>query len=200
MSPVGDRTRRTEISQAEESMEGTHVALMRGINVGGKNKLPMKDVVALFEKVGCRSVRTYIQSGNVVFQGDPAVAESVVDEVPRRIAKRFGYWVPVVLRSAEELRDAATRNPFVAEQPDPKHLHVGFLADAPDSDAVASLDPARSTGDRFAVLGREVYLHVPGGMARTKLTTDYFDRRLDTVMTVRNWRTVSRLLEMVVAT
>jgi uncharacterized protein (DUF1697 family) len=169
---------------------------MRGINVGGKNKLPMKDLAALFEEVGCREVRTYIQSGNVVFEGDATLANRVVTEVPRRIADRFGYRVPVIVRTARELRDEADCHPFVAEATDPKHLHLGFLADAPSAQAIASLDPTRSSVDSFAVLGRAVFLHVPGGMARTRLTTDYFDRRLATIMTVRTWRTVEKLLEM----
>ena len=177
-------------------MLGSHVALMRGINVGGKNKLPMKDLVALFVEVGCRQVRTYIQSGNVVFEGDAELAERVVTDVPTRIAARFGLSVPVIVRTAEEVRDAVSMHPFVAEAADLKHLHMGFLADTPSADAVASLDPARSAVDAFAVMGKEIFLHVPGGMARTKLTTDYFDRRLGTVLTVRNWRTVNKLLEM----
>ena len=173
------------------------VALMRGINVGGKNKLLMKDLVELFEEAGCREVRTYIQSGNVVFEGDSGLADRVRAEVPRAIADGFGYSVPVVLRTTQELRDAVARNPFVNEAADPKHLSVGFLAEEPSAEAVASLDPGRSTVDSFAVVGKEVFLHVPGGMARTKLTTDYFDRRLGTIMTARNWRTVNKLLEMV---
>jgi uncharacterized protein (DUF1697 family) len=177
-------------------MSETHVALMRGINVGGKNKLPMKDLAALFEEVGCRQVLTYIQSGNVVFDADTTTAERSRTHVPELLAERFGYRVPVVLRTARELRAAAARHPFLDEADDAKHLHVGFLADAPSAEAVETLDPARSAGDSFAVLGREVFLHVPGGMARTKLTTDYFDRRLGTVMTVRNWRTVTTLIEM----
>jgi uncharacterized protein (DUF1697 family) len=114
----------------------------------------------------------------------------------QRIEERFGFQVPVVLRSARELRDAADRHPYLASATDHKHLHVGFLAASPDAASVSSLDPARSAVDRFAVLGREVFLYVPGGMARTKLTTDFFDRGLGTVMTVRNWRTVNKLLEM----
>ena len=91
---------------------------------------------------------------------------------------------------------AAASNPFVAAGADPAHLSLGFLAEAPSADTVASLDPTRSSIDSFRVMGREVYLHVPGGMARTKLTTAFFDRGLNSVMTVRNWRTVNKLLEM----
>ncbi|MGD8870700.1 MAG: DUF1697 domain-containing protein [Gemmatimonadota bacterium] len=178
------------------TMGQTYVALMRGINVGGKNKLPMKQLTAMFEDLGCTDVRTYIQSGNVVFGAEPDLAESVPVEIPRRIDSDLGYSVPVVLRSAADLRAAVDRHPFVDAAEDTKHLHVGFLADAPTDDQIAKLDPARSDVDSFDVIGREVHLHVPGGMGRTKLTTGYFDRRLDTVMTVRNWRTVNRLLEM----
>lgn len=177
-------------------MKRQHIALMRGINVGGKNKLPMQELAAIFEEAGCVSVRTYIQSGNVVFEADQELVDELAEDVPRRIQGRFGLLVPVVLRTADALRRIVARNPFVGEDTDPKHLHVGFLAEAPGAEAVASLDPVRSNVDSFAVLDAEVYLHVPGGMGRTKLTTDWFDRRLGTVMTVRNWRTVNALVEM----
>ena len=172
------------------------VALLRGINVGGKNKLPMKALVALFEDLGCTGVSTYIQSGNVVFQADGRTAADLAEAAREAIADRFRYDVPVVLRSAVELRHVVEGNPFLSEDPDPRHLHVGFLAEAPDLPEVESLDPARSSIDRFAVVDAEVYLHVPGGMGRTKLTTDFFERRLGTVMTARNWRTVMKLVEM----
>jgi uncharacterized protein (DUF1697 family) len=177
-------------------MGDTYVALLRGINVGGKNKLPMKELVALFEDIGCDEVRTYIQSGNVVFRTGVDRVSEVQDAVCEAIAARFGYRIPVLLRTAQELGNVVATNPFLVESPDPKHLHVGFLADTPSAERVQSLDPRRSDVDRFAVLGAEVYLHVPGGMGRTKLTTDYFDRRLGKVMTVRNWRSVQALLEM----
>lgn len=174
----------------------TYVALLRGINVGGKRRLPMKELVGLFEDVGALEVRTYIQSGNVVFApGSTSVAE-LQSELERAIEARFGFDVPVVMRTVEALREAVSHNPFVATGADPRHLHMGFLADAPTDGAVASLDPARSDVDSFRVLGAEVHLHVPGGMGRTKLTTDWFDRRLGTTMTVRNWRTVHKLIEI----
>jgi uncharacterized protein (DUF1697 family) len=185
------------MSQGTEiTMTGTRVALMRGINVGGRNKLPMKDLAAVFEDVGCLDVRTYIQSGNVVLRGGPEPLERLASLVTERIAQRFGFRTPVVVRTAEQLRAAVEANPFLAASPDPRHLHVGFLAELPSSEAVAGLEPARSTIDRFAVRGREVYLHVPGGMGRTKLTNDWFDRHLGVTMTVRNWRTVNALVDM----
>jgi uncharacterized protein (DUF1697 family) len=173
-----------------------HVALLRGINVGGKHKLPMKDLVALLEDAGCSRVRTYIQSGNVVFETPESSVADLAADIERRIGKRFGYEVPIVLRSAEALRAVASGNPFLAQGAEETHLHVGFLADPPTPEAVASLDPSRSEIDSFRVVGADVYLHTPGGMGRTKLTTDWFERRLGTRMTVRNWRTVGKLVEM----
>lgn len=177
-------------------MAATHLALLRGVNVGGKNKLPMKDLAAMFAAAGCDDVRTYIQSGNVLFRAEPAVAAGVATAVAGAIAHRFGYRTPVVVRTAEELRRAVARNPFLASGAAPEALHVLFLADEPARDRVDALDPGRSPGDDFAVLGREVFLHLPRGVAGSKLTNAYFDARLATVSTGRNWRTVTTLLGM----
>lgn len=173
-----------------------HVALLRGINVGGKNSLPMKDLAAMFERAGCGSVRTYIQSGNVVFDAPAPLIKTLAAKIAGDIEKRFGFRAPVVLRSAAELDDAVRANPFVKKAADPKALHVYFLAGQPDAKAIAALDPARSSPDAFEVRGREIYLHLPNGMARTKLTNAYFDSKLSTVSTARNWATIQKLLEM----
>lgn len=175
---------------------GVHVALLRGINVGGRNKLPMKELAAIFADAGCTEVRTYIQSGNVVFRARPSVAKGIGDFVAKRILKRFGYRVPVVLRTANELRKVAERNPFFGPHVDTKLLHVVFLVSRPGPAKVAGLDPDRSPPDEFALRGREIYLRCPNGMARTKLTNQYFDSRLATTSTVRSWATVLELLEL----
>ena len=175
---------------------GTYIALLRGINVGGKNKLPMPDLAAMFTEAGCTDVRTYIQSGNVVFSVTPKSAKQVPDFVSRRIADRFGYRVPVVLRAADEFRQVAVSNPFLESDCDADLLHVGFLADLPDQRHIAALDAKRSPGDSFKVRGREVYLCLPNGVAKSKLTNAYFDSKLATTSTFRNWRTVLKLLEM----
>jgi len=173
-----------------------HVALLRGINVGGKNMIPMADLAAIFEAAGARDVRTYIQSGNVVFAASPRIAERIPAAVAKAIAKEFRLEIPVVLRSADELRRAAARNPFLEQGIDPDWLHVAFLADVPERARASSLDSKRSPGDAFVLLGREIYLHLPNGAARTKLTNAWFDSKLATTSTLRNWRTVQKLLEM----
>jgi len=186
----------TSATDAGAPAREAHVALLRGVNVGGKNSVPMADLAALFAEAGCSSVRTYIQSGNVVFAPPAKRPADLAGLLARRIEARFGLKVPVVLRSAGELEAVVRGNPFLAEGADEERLHVMFLAGAPAPEAVARLDPHRSPPDRFVVAGRDVYLHTPNGMARSKLTNDHFDRALATVSTVRNWRTVSKLLEM----
>lgn len=173
-----------------------HVALLRGINVGGKNLLPMRSLAALFAEVGCNDVRTYIQSGNVVFRAKDATVRKLPGVVGRAIEERFGLRVPVVVRSAADLARVQRANPFLAKGADPAELHVVFLAEAPAAAAVAALDGKRSPPDELVVLGREIYLRLPNGVARTKLTNDYFDSKLATTSTMRNWRTVLKLVEM----
>lgn len=177
-------------------MSATYVALLRGINVGGKNKLPMSDLRDMFTEVGCRDARSYIQSGNVIFRADPAVVASLAGSVTARIAERFGYRVPVLLRTADEIGAVIRHNPFLAAGAAEETLHVVFLADRPSTRSVASLDPDRSPPDAYTVHGREIYLHLPNGAARTKLTTAYFDTNLATTSTVRNWRTVVTLFAL----
>jgi uncharacterized protein (DUF1697 family) len=173
-----------------------YVALLRGINVAGKNLLLMKDLAGVFHDAGCSAVNTYIQSGNVLFTADAAVETTLPVKISSLIEKDFGHRVPVVLRTLAELRAAVAANPFLVPGVDQRALHVYFLGDRPAQDLVAALDPGRSPPDRFAVLGREVYLHLPDGMARTKLTNAWLDSKLKTVSTARNWNTLLKLVEL----
>lgn len=176
----------------------THVALLRGINVGGKNILPMKELAKIFSEAGCGGVRTYIQSGNVIFDA-PSGAPGICDGVKAKIEKRYGYRIPLVLRTSAQLLKTIRDNPFLKAGVDEKWLYVYFLADSPNAAAIAALDPARSAPDAFHVRGREIYLHLPSGMGQSKLTNAYFDSKLSTVSTARNWATVLKLAEMMEA-
>src|ERR1700684_3252878 len=106
-------------------MPDSQLALLRGINVGGKNKLPMRDLAAIFEAAGCKDVRTFIQSGNIIFTASSSVSQRLVGVVASRIAEQFGYKVPVILRTAQQLRDVVSNNPFPHAE---DTLHVMFLA------------------------------------------------------------------------
>src|ERR1700722_7628919 len=164
--------------QAKETHPRTFVALLRGINVAGKNPLPMSSLAQLFSAEGCEEVRTYIQSGNVIFRAGSDLAAQLRASIERRIADRFGYQVPILVRSDRELAGVLRANPFLGKPGvEEATLHVMFLADRPTLQQVAGLAPARSPPDAFAVRGREVYLHCPNGFGRTKLTNRYFDAR-----------------------
>ncbi len=174
----------------------TYIALLRGINVGGKNKLPMKQLAKLCEDIGCDNVRTYIQSGNVLLRAPARLADAFADQLTDRIQASLNLSVPVVVRSARELRNVVAGNPFIKAGADESALHVVFLADKPPKQQVAALDPNRSPGDEFIVKGREIYLRLPNGAGNSKLTNAYFDSKLGAVSTARNWRTVLKLLEL----
>jgi uncharacterized protein (DUF1697 family) len=174
----------------------TYVALLRGINVGGKNKLPMAALRDLLTDLGHEDVVTYIQSGNVVLKAasKPAV---VAKEIADGIEAEFGLQVPVIVRSRAELSRVVSGNPYLAPGADPATLHVMFLAAKPSAAAIAKLDPQRCPPDRFTVHGREIFLQLPNGMGRTKLTNDYFESRLGVPGTARNWKTVNKLLDLI---
>jgi uncharacterized protein (DUF1697 family) len=173
-----------------------HVALLRGINVGGNNKIPMAALSAMFTALGHTEVRTYIQSGNVIFRPRlrSPVGTGLDLELEQAILETFKLPIRVVTRTGDELREVLAHNPFPAAEPE--RLMVVLLRDVPGPDAIARLDPDRSPPDRFVVRGREIYAYCPNTFAKTKLTLDWFERRLGTVGTARNWRTIGVLAEM----
>jgi uncharacterized protein (DUF1697 family) len=185
-----------QIAMNRSQVFSTHLALLRGINLADKNRLLMRDLVEIFVDTGCTDVRTHIQSGNVIFGASPGALEGLPGRIASQIEERFGCRIPVILRTAGELGHTIRNNPFVKAGKDENTLHVLFLAGRPDPKAVGHLDPDRSPPDEFLVGHREIYLHLPNGVARTKLNNAYFDSKLATISTGRNWRTVLKLFEM----
>lgn len=172
-----------------------HVALLRGINVGGKHRVPMAELRELFVRAGCRDVETYIQSGNVVFGATAAALPKLALALPKQMEKAFGFPIPLVLRTAEELEQIVKRNPYPDARESDK-LHVVFLRDLPTKAAATGLDPNRSPGDSFTILGRDLFVKYANGAGKTKLTNTWLDAQLGTVSTARNWRTVLELRGM----
>lgn len=176
--------------------DGVHVALLRGINLGSR-RIPMPDLAGIFADAGCEDVRTYVASGNVVFRAGARLAGRIPDLVAAAIREGYGFHCPIVTRTAAEIDAVVAGNPFADEAAaDPKTVHVAFLQDRPMMSKIEALDPDRSPPDTFVVKGREIYLHCPNGVARSKLTNQWFDSRLGTVSTARNWRTVRKLQEI----
>jgi len=176
------------------------VALLRAVNVGGRNRVPMKELRAALEAAGLRDVSTVLQSGNAVFDASGSDAE-VAAAIRSAIAEAFGLDVGVVVRTAAEMRRIAGANPFLegGDTRDPATLHVAFLEAEPTVTAAAGLDPHRSPPDACVVRGREVYLSYPGGSGRSRLTLGYLEGTLGIQGTARNWRTVERLASILVA-
>jgi uncharacterized protein (DUF1697 family) len=169
----------------------TQIALLRGVNVGGKNRLKMAELRQALGAAGFTGVRSYIQSGNLLF--DPR--EDAEDAVAA-VLQSFGLDVPLIVRSAAWLRAAREAVPFPTDGVDPRFVSIGACLARPSAAAVAAMDPERGGHDRWAVEGDVVYLSTPKGMARTKLTSAWLDRSLQTVVTVRNLRTVDKLLAL----
>ena len=164
------------------------IALLRGVNVGGNKRVEMARLRALLEELGYRDVRTYVNSGNVVFSG-PRRSERHLEAA---IAQTFGFEVPVVLRTRDELADVVQANPLRDVASDPaKHLVVFCGAEA-----ATDLDPADFAPETFHVRGREVYLWAPGGVATSPLTKVLATKSVGEKSTARNWRTVEKLLAL----
>lgn len=174
----------------------TYVALLRGINVGGRSPVAMDALARLFVDRGHAAVRTYIQSGNVVFVSRRADQAALAGEMESALAEELGVRSPVVLRTAGDLKRIAAGHPFAAEEPEPATLHVTFLGATVEGARLAELDPPAAAGERWSVVGREVYLQCPAGYGRTKLNNGYFERRLGVPATTRNWNTVLKLRDL----
>ena len=181
----------------------TFVALLRSVNVGGRNRVPMADLRDLVASLGFGDVETYLQSGNVVFtgSGSPAGAGRALEDGVRT---RFGLEVPVVMRSKTELGRVVAGNPYAGPGVDPRTVHVTFLARTPDAahrEELVRLGAGSGPGgvfgdDRLTPAGADIYLHCPGGYGETKLNNAFVERRSGVVATTRNWRTVTALAAM----
>jgi uncharacterized protein (DUF1697 family) len=169
------------------------LALLRGVNVGGARSLPMAELERLFRAAGAGAVETVIQSGNVVFEADDA--EEIGAAAATAIEAKFGYRPAMIMRDAQRWRAMAAANPFVAAGQPQDCLHVACLAAAPDPRAPASLDLQATAPDEFVIAGADVYLRLPNGVAKANLTNARLDKAFRTISTMRNWRTVRKLLE-----
>ena len=172
----------------------TSVALFRGINVGGKNALAMKDLRDILQRLGCEDVRTFIQSGNAVFRR-PETTPRLEERIREAIFSSHGFEPAVLLTTAEHLERAVRANPFPEAESDPSKLHLFFLADVPTEPFSDAIEDIRADSERFAVIGAVAYLHAPDGIARSKLAARV-ERMLGVAATARNWRSVTRILEM----
>ena len=173
----------------------TYVALFRGINVGGHCSLPRKELVAILEEIGAQKVRTYIQSGNAVFESDEKNLARVSKQLSAEVMKRRGFEPHVLILTLEEFNKAITENPFPEAVADPSSLHLGFLASHPKSPDLNKLSSLRKESERFHLTESVFYLHAPEVVGRSKLAASS-EKLLGVPMTDRNWKTVCKVMEM----
>ncbi|MGK5738594.1 DUF1697 domain-containing protein [Micromonospora sp. URMC 103] len=173
-----------------------YVALLRGVNVGTTARIAMADLRRIVTALGHEDVRTYLQSGNVVFGSGVRDAERLAAGIARAIADELGLTVPVLVRSAREMAALAGGNPYADREDDPTKLLVAFLATAPEPSRVAALTVPGGETAAFTVTGREVYLHHPDGYGRSKFSNAYLEKKLGVVSTTRNWKSVRALADL----
>lgn len=171
------------------------IGLFRGINVGGNNILPMKELVGELEALKLTDVRTYIQSGNVVFSSSAKAAGPLTKKIVNRIEERFGFAPQLLLLNHGELMRAVENNPFPQATSDPKSLHFFFLTKPARQANLKALDEAKAKTESFQLTDHVFYLHAPDGIGRSKLAASA-ERQLGVVTTARNYRTVEKVLAM----
>lgn len=173
-----------------------YIAILRGINVGGKRKILMADLRLLFQELGYTDVQTYIQSGNVVFDTEGNVKHAIGSRVEKQILRAYGFDVPVIVRTAKEIKQAILQNPFLKEGIAIERLYLTFLNEIPGNDKLELLDQYDYSPDRFEIMGNNVFGFSSGKYSDSKYTNNFFEKILKTSATTRNWKTVLKLLEM----
>lgn len=175
-------------------MAGERVAiLLRAVNVGGHNRVPMAELRTLCGRLGLRDVATYVASGNIACAAPPDL-DAMLRMVETAIAEEFGVETPAIGRTHAELEAAVAGNPYTAFEP--KLMHVVYLAGEPDAEGVTALAGRDFGKDECQVVGREVYVRYATGVQGTKLTPPVMQRLLGVPGTARNWRTAQKLVEL----
>jgi len=176
---------------------GAYIALLRGINVGGHKKILMEHLRTVFESLTLSNVRTYIQSGNVLFESAETDAVSLADRIERGLEQEYGFKIPVVLRTPDQLEATVRRNPFdMTGRPSSDSLYVSFLKEIPSAQAIADCYSFRNDVDEFIVDGAEVYILIHKHYGESKFSNNFLEKKLKVAATTRNWATVNKLIAM----
>lgn len=173
----------------------TYITLLRGINVGGKNILKMKDLADLLEELGAQQVKTYIQSGNVVFQSNK-IPSHLSDQISLTIQQRFGFTPHVLILNQAEFERAIAENPFPEAVSNPSSLHLGFLSFAPEHPNLEGIENLKSESEHYHLTDRVFYLYAPEGIGRSKLAANS-EKLLGVPMTDRNWNTIMKISQLI---
>jgi uncharacterized protein (DUF1697 family) len=173
------------------------VSMLRGVNVGGHNKIKMDALRALYESLKLREAQSYVQSGNVVFQTDERDLVQLAKRIQKGIERTFGCCPEIILRTTSELREVVSRNPFAKRRDiEPAKLHVHFLAGDPGAEARANVLKLKTDPEELSIAGSELYIYFPNGAGKSKLSWPAVNKALKLPGTARNWNSVTKLLEM----
>ena len=174
-----------------------YISLLRGINVSGQKRIQMADLAKVYESIKLSDVKTYIQSGNVVFSAPESLGEKLASKIEKAIQKAYGFKADVVLRTADEWLAILKSNPFLKKNKKPEdQLYVALLRETAE-DKTEELLPYCKAKEKFVFSGRELFLHYPEKFGTTKLTLQVMEKKLGTIATVRNWNTMQALGELV---
>jgi uncharacterized protein (DUF1697 family) len=175
----------------------TYVAILRGINVGGKRMIKMDALKQLFASLGFQNVQTYIQSGNVFFQYKKTSEENLAATIAKEIENIFSFDVPTIVKNEEDLKQIITNNPFTKDKKkQAEFLHVTFLATAPTKENIDSIAKLSFGDDAFAIIDKAVYLYCPNSYSNSKFTNGFFENKLKVIATTRNWKTCNELVNI----
>jgi uncharacterized protein (DUF1697 family) len=171
------------------------LVLLRGINVGGKNIVPMKQLSQMLSELGCGDIKTYIQSGNVLLQHEELQNHALSELIANSMQVTFGFKPHLLLLTRIQLEQAIANNPYIAAQSDSKNLHLFFLAEQSGQRDFAALNQIKASTESFELIGRIFYLYAPDGIGRSKLAKKV-EKVLGVAVTARNWNTVTKLLTL----
>lgn len=173
-----------------------YISILRGINVGGKRKILMADLRALYKKLGFTNVTTYIQSGNVIFESKKK--KNLEEIITKAIKSQYDFDVPVIIRTVEEWQTAFHNNTFTKDKNIAiERLVLTFLKEEPIEENLEKIKTYDYSPDKFHIIGREIFIYCEGKYHQTKLSNNFFEKKLKVAATTRNWKTVTKLLEMV---
>jgi uncharacterized protein (DUF1697 family) len=173
------------------------ISMLRGVNVGGHNKIKMEALRALYESIKLREAQTYVQSGNVIFRTDERDIARLAKRIEDGIERKFGFRPDVILRTAAEMREVIARNPFAKRRGIlPGKLLVSFLVSDPGEEAREELLQIKCDPEELRIEGREMYIYFPNGVGRSKLSLVRLEKTLKTPGTGRNWNSVTKMLEI----
>jgi uncharacterized protein (DUF1697 family) len=174
----------------------TYISFLRGVNMTGHNSIKMTDLSSLYINLGFTDVKTFIQSGNVIFTNTGKKSSSALSSaIEQGILEKFNYIVPVMIRTSQELSDLFSVNPFFDEIGfNPAKMAVIFLHEEPSADQIKKVKEVDYPPDKFKISGKEIFIYCPNGFGKTKLYTNFFEKKMGVVGTARNWKTITTIL------